>query len=167
MLRHTFNTLCLSILYSAFWMSSCMPQHALLHASTLSSFLLVCHDTRLCMPWHYQHCQILQLRMPWHAPLHATTLLILPIADFCAFHGMHFIMPRHAFDFLIPYSFWVIFFSFLFHCLNYHLQNKITHKSVQNDKNTNKIFKYKGLKIYLFSVLSIHPHLDFASPRVN
>ena len=69
--------------------------------------------------------------------------------------------------FLILYSFWVLSFFFRFQCSNYHLQNKITYKSIQNDNNPNKIPKYRGLKIHQFSLLSIPSHLDFASPRAN
>ena len=36
-----------------------------------------------------------------------------------------------------------------------------------NDNKTNKITKYKGLKICIFSVVSILPHLDFASPQAK
>ena len=69
--------------------------------------------------------------------------------------------------FFILHSFCIFSFFFQFQYSNYHLQHKIPRKSVQNDNNTNKIIKYRDLKIHIFLVLSIPPHLDFASPRAN
>ena len=53
-------------------------------------------------------------------------------------------------------SFWVHSCSFWSSCLIYHMQNKIKRKYVQNDDKINKIAKYGGLKICLFSVLASH-----------
>ena len=69
--------------------------------------------------------------------------------------------------FFILLSFCIFSFFFQFQCSSYHLQHKIPCKSVQNDNNTNKIPKYRDLKIHIFLVISISPHLDFISPRAN
>ena len=53
--------------------------------------------------------------------------------------------------FLLVLSSFLLFWSL---CLNYHLQNKIKYKYVQNDDKTNKFNKYGGFKICLFSILS-------------
>ena len=47
-------------------------------------------------------------------------------------------------------TFWVRFYLFWSRYLIYYLQNKTKHKRVQNNNKTNKITKYKRLKISIF-----------------
>ena len=88
-------------------------------------------------------------------------------ADFFQCCDIQSPMLRHSIP-LSPSLFVLHLFFFLsIPMLELSFAHKLPRKCVQNDNNTNKITKYWDLKIHIFLVLLILPHLNFASPREN